>query len=328
MATPISNFGPSSQSPLNAKQPSAPLHAPEVAASPSDPAMLRHLYATMLRCRMIEQRAAELARAGKLRSAPPVRAGSEATSIGSMIELQPGDAISCEPSIAAHVIAGRPLGLLFADWTGLLSEYLAFSPEAAHSTIYQLPRTATVAGQLNIAAGFAFACSMEQRTRVVLVHMKDGFGALGFWHEAATVAAGERLPLIIVAEGSAAVKPGSTGGELRDRAAAYGIPGISVDANDVVAMWRVTQESIHRARGGTGPTLIDAQPLSAPLSVKPNGKANGRISADANDPLARMQHYLEKRTLWDEAWKHDLVRKFADEIKEAHAISAKDAGRR
>ena len=47
--------------------------------------------------------------------------------------------------------------------------------------------------------------------------------------------------------------------DLRDRAEAYGFPGITVDGNDIVAVWRVTQESIHRARSGAGPTLIECR---------------------------------------------------------------------
>jgi len=266
----------------------------------------------MLRCRMIEQNMLERARGGGLKLSSDGQVGSEAITIGSMIELCPGDGIAAQPSVAARVICGMPLGLMYADALQMVPEYLAAVPEAAHSTIHLIPPAASVASQLNVAAGFALAAKLEEHRAVVVVQLHDGFSALGFWHEAATIAAAERLPIIFVGRRLFA-NAGATGGsELRDRASAYGIPGISVDGNDVVAMWRVSQESIHRARGGAGPTLIDAQLL--PLNAGANGKP------DANDPLHRMQHYLEKRNHWDKSWKAGLLQKVATEIEEAQSF--------
>lgn len=285
---------------------------PEVSSSPSDPAILKHLYATMLRCRMIEASMQELAQARGVSTPGSSELGSEAISIGSMVELCPGDAISGRPTVATGVICGSSLGLMYADMLQLRAEYLAFAPDAAHSTIHLLPSTASVESQLNIAAGFALAAKLEEHRAVVVAHLEDGFNALGFWHEAAKLAASERLPIIFVATRRLAGANAAGGSELRDRATAYGIPGITVDGNDVVAMWRVTQESIHRARGGTGPTLIDAELLPVKLTTR------GQV--DANDPLHRMQHYLEKRNHWDAGWKRGLEKKFTSEIEEAQSF--------
>jgi pyruvate dehydrogenase E1 component alpha subunit len=270
--------------------------------------MLRHLYATMLRCRVIEENMLALAKSGKLKVAPPAQLGEEATSIGSMIELRPGDAIAAEPSAATGVICGAPLGLLFAEMLQLRAEYLAFAPEAAHSTIHLVPPAATVAARMNMAAGFAAALKAEQRTDVVLVLLRDGYNDLGFWHEAATVAAAERLPIIFVATRKLKSAGGTGSTVFRERASAYGIPGISVDGNDVIAVWRVTQESIHRARCGTGPTLIDSEMLDT------QAVSNG--SVESWDSLRRMQRYLDKRQLWDESWKDGLIQKITDEMEE------------
>ena len=92
----------------------------------------------------------------------------------------------------------------------------------------------------------------------------DGLAALGFWHEAASLASRHRLPIVFMVENCAQSHPSGTGtvqsdDDLRDRAEAYGFPGITVDGNDIVAVWRVTQESIHRARSGAGPTLIECR---------------------------------------------------------------------
>jgi pyruvate dehydrogenase E1 component alpha subunit len=283
---------------------------PEVTASPSDPTMLRNLYSAMLRCRMVEERAEQLTHLDRLKAPLRLQRGLEATAVGSLIELRAGDAISADESFAARMFAGQALGLYFAELYGVRSEYLAFAPDAANSAIHLLPRTNTIAAQLNLAAGYAFAQKRVNRRNVVVVLLPEGANALGFWHEAATLAVNERLAMIFVAvRGVSQSVIGNT--DARHRAAAYGIPGITVDGGDVVALWRVAQESIHRARAGAGPTLIDSQPLSS--------ESNG------DDPLERMQRYLEKRKLWKRSWKDELTQRFAAEIDEAQAFFPRPA---
>ncbi len=81
----------------------------------------------------------------------------------------------------------------------------------------------------------------------------------------------------------------------------YGFPGIIVDGTDAVAVWRVAQESVHRARNGSGPTLVDCR------------------SDASRDPLEHMERYLKTRHLWDDQWKARLERELMTEIKEAMA---------
>ena len=83
---------------------------------------------------------------------------------------------------------------------------------------------------------------------------------------------------------------------------AIGYPGIIVDGQDVVAVWRVAQESIHRARQGSGPTLIDCRTDSK------------------RDPLAYMEHYMRKRNVWDDGWKKDTEQGIQAEIEKATAL--------
>ena len=281
---------------------------PEVAASPSDPMMLRRLYSTMLRCRMAEERIARLAQSQRLMPPANFRRGFEATVIGSLIELRGGDAISSEPNFAARILAGEPLALIFAELYGVRSEYLAFAPEVSQNSIHLFPPAQTIAAQMSFAAGYALAQKKTQSSNVTVLLLPEGSNALGYWHEAATLAASERLPMIFVSvSGMHSTAMGRN--DARQRATAYGIPGITVDGGDVVAMWRVAQESIHRARAGSGPTLIDSQPPTP----EPVG----------GDPLDRMQHYLDKRKLWKRSWKDDLALKFAREIDEAQAFFPK-----
>jgi len=282
---------------------------PEVTASPSDPTMLRKLYSAMLRCYLVEERAEQLALTHESRRRVNLQRGLEATVIGSLTELRAGDAISSEPSFVARMFAGQPLGLYFAELYDVRAEYLAFAPEPADGAIHLLPQAQTIATQMNVAAGYALAQKKLRLRNVIVVLLPEASSALGYWHEAAIQAAGERLPMIFVAISN--VKPGVVGNsDARQRAAAYGIPGITVDGGDVVAMWRVAQESIHRARAGAGPTLIDSHVPAPEANSQPHG----------NDPLDRMQHYLDKRKLWKQAWRDELVQKFAEEIDKAQEL--------
>jgi acetoin:2,6-dichlorophenolindophenol oxidoreductase subunit alpha len=270
--------------------------------------MLRKLYTAMLRCHMVERRAEDLAHAHKFKAPLNLRPGLEGTAVGSFIELRPGDAIAGELSFAAHMFAGEPLGLYLAELYGVRPEYLAFAPESVNTAIHLLPPAQTVTAQLNAAVGFALALKKAKRANVVLVLLPNSSQTLGYWHEAAMLAAAERLPVIFVSVSGPANANNMGNSNARQRAASYGIPGITVDGGDVVAMWRVAQESIHRARGGAGPTLIDSQIPAVQSNSRPH---------PGSDPLNRMQHYLEKRKLWKQSWKDGLMRQFAVELEEA-----------
>jgi pyruvate dehydrogenase E1 component alpha subunit len=308
MSLTITNLEPLADLPGTPQRPSTRVApGPEVAASPSDPNMLHKLYEAMLRSRIVGEHVRQLPQSRRPQPQASLRRGLEATAVGSMIEMRAGDAISSELGLPAYLHSGLPLGLYFAELHGMCSEYLAFAPEAANSAIHVMPRAQTVAARLNIAAGFALALKKSESPKVVLVHLLDGLSALGYWHEAATLALAERLPMIFVVISEVANASSVGKSDARQRAEAYGMPGIAVDGGDAVAMWRVAQESIHRARSGTGPTLIDSQ------------LATAAANSD-EDPLRRMQHYLEKRRLWKVSWRNDLTQGITREIADAESF--------
>ena len=116
--------------------------------------------------------------------------------------------------------------------------------------------------------------------------------------EALKLAGSGKLPVVYV------IKNGSDGAAYAPHlkpvsllARAGGFPGVIVDGQDVVAVWRVAQESVHRARNSGGPTLIDC-----------------RMEA-TRDPLAHMEHYLRKRSLWDEAWREKVAEQIRAELQ-------------
>ena len=278
--------------------------------------MLRTLYTVMLKTRLLEEQVLALLRAGRIPGVPVPILGGEATEVGACIGLQPDDSLATtQPKLATHVVRDTPLQRVFAQLFNFEKQYLAAHPDTEAATLKVVPQTATIAGQFNIAAGVALAYRRQEKTDVVVTMADDGLAALGFWHEAASMAAQQRLPIVFVVENCVqshvnGSSPVNSDEDLRDRAEAYGFPGITVDGNDIVAVWRVTQESIHRARSGAGPTLIECRTWRWHAEADQHSTARLAKSRREHDPLHHMEHYMKKRSLWKPAWKDDLVAEY------------------
>jgi TPP-dependent pyruvate/acetoin dehydrogenase alpha subunit len=284
-------------------------------ASPSNPDVLRTLYSVLLKTRLLEEQVLSLLRSGRIPGTAVPLLGGEATEVGAFIGLQPDDSFaSSQPKLASHVVSGTPLDRVFAE---LFRRENQPAATATSSAFHVVPHTSSITGQLDIAAGVALAYRQLGKPDVVVALADDGLAALGFWHEAARLASSNRLPLVFMVENCAQSHPDGTSAvhsdeDLRDRAEAYGFPGITVDGNDIVAVWRVTQESIHRARSGAGPTLIECRTWrwhAEADGASSNGTATSRQlqARRHNDPLHNMEHYMKKRRLWKQSWKDDLV---------------------
>ena len=283
-------------------------------ASPSSPEVLRTLYSALLKTRLLEEQVLTLSRAGKIPGVALPILGGEATEVGACIGLQPDDSLATsQPKLAAHVVKDTPLHRVFAE---LFARHK--QPPAQHTNgagaLRIIPPASSLTGQLDIAAGVAYAYRSLGKANVVVALADDGLAALGFWHEAASLASRHRLPIVFIVENRAQSHANGTSviqsdEDLRDRAEAYGIPGITVDGNDIVAVWRVTQESIHRARTGAGATLIECRTWRWQAEAdKPsaNGRSRSKLACWQHDPLQHMEHYMKKRKLWQQAWKDRL----------------------
>lgn len=308
-------------------------------ASPSNPAVLRTLYSVLLRTRMLEEQVLSLLRAGRIPGTTVPVLGGEATEVGACIGLQSDDSFSSsQPKLATHVVRGTPLEQLFAELYRPASISAATSAQSPSSSLRVVPRTSSITGQFDIAAGIALAYRELARRNVVVALADDGLAALGFWHEAASLASRCRLPIVFVVEncaqshanGSSVVHSDE---DLRNRAEAYGFPGITVDGNDLVAVWRVTQESIHRARTGAGPTLIECctwrwHAQDAAKSTDGRAQDSTEHARWQHDPLHHMEHYMKKRFLWQQKWKNGLVHHYratlASAVKSAERAARPD----
>jgi pyruvate dehydrogenase E1 component alpha subunit len=274
--------------------------------SPSNLDMLRRMYSAMLKCRMMEERAHD----GSAVLVYDLAAGHEAVVTSASIDLKPEDTIAAsQRNFAARIAMGTPLKHLLKEANANDSEECRVAIISCRCVLSGSASSAAfLADPFNLATGLALSHKLEKRTNVVVAFWDEDAAALEASHEALKFAGIHKLPIIYVTRSTGLDDPGrrkhSALEEFSFLAKDYGFPSILVDGKDVVAVWRAAQESIHRARNGSGPTLIECQ--TEPANFK--------------DPLAHLQHYMSRRGAWDDEWKQQIVDQINAEIGEATGL--------
>ncbi len=299
-------------------------------AAPLNDEILKRLYAYMLKCRMVEERARLLFRQGKFAGNYYAAVGQEATEVGATIDLEPSDTIApSHRNFVTNIMKGTPLKLMYAQLYARKTSPDQGRSSPAHCGYAPgniITPASTIAAQLNIGTGVALAYKMQKKANVVVALSGDGSTSLGLWHEAVNFAGVHKLPIIYVVENnlwaeSVSVRLQTAVEDLSIKAQAYGFPGITVDGNDVVAVYRVAREAIARARRGEGPTLIECKTYRwyGHSEIDP---AKYRTAEEleywkSRDPIPAMERYLEKHGLWSDGWKQELIDEFNKEIDDA-----------
>lgn len=270
----------------SATQPAAPPQTiSSNGSSASNGETLRKLHAALLRCRLAQEFA---------RQAHPteyeIAIGHEAVTAGTTADLGAEDTIAASPrNLAALVARGLPL-------EKLLTERDDYGDFPGSITRASLPEDA-----FNLGTGIALAHKLSGKRNVVVAFCEKALGALDSWQEALKFAGVHKLPILYVVSGApdemaSAGQPAYLE-QFSFMARDYGFPGIVVDGRDVVAVWRVAQESIHRARNGAGATLIHC------------------TTESARDPLEHMEHYMRKRSVWDDEWRNQIAARISSELE-------------
>ena len=231
------------------------------------PTLLR-LYRTMLTIRRFEESIADLYRRGLVPSSAHVYIGQEAVAAGVCACLRPDDYVLSTHRGHAHSIAkGVPLDRLAAEILGRATglnrgrggSMRPCCPEAG--VLYSCP---IVGSNIPIAAGVGLAIRLRGTDQVVACFFGDGASNIGDFHEGLNLASIWRAPVIFVCENnqyaiSVPVWRSTSVRDIAARAAAYSMPGLIVDGNDVVAVYKAARWAVERARRGEGPSLIEAK---------------------------------------------------------------------
>ncbi len=192
--------------------------------------------------------------------------GEEATAVGVCQALLKDDVITSTHRGHGHIIAkGGDLNLFFAELYGKSAGYCRGKGGSMHVADLDLGifgANGIVGGGIPIAAGAALAYQMQGSDRVAVAFMGDGASDIGTFHESLNLAAVWNLPVIFVVENNGfadfiRVSDHQKIGDIAERAAAYGMPGDTVDGNDVEAVHDAAARAVARARSGGGPTLLE-----------------------------------------------------------------------
>jgi pyruvate dehydrogenase E1 component alpha subunit len=239
---------------------------------------LKHLYASMLQCRMLTEYAQSLPKRNTSARLYKGSMGQEAIACGCVIDLRPEDTIVLAPHDSiAHLVKGVPLGELLAQ-------------------LHARPSNSDPETKLSMATQAGLAHKRKKKGNVVMVFADKATSTLDSWRQSMEIAAKGKLPILYVVENNPWPRP--------KRAQASGhqscsFPVFTVDANDVVAVYRVAYECLERVRRDGGPVLVQAEPY--------------RLE-EVRDPLLHMERYLKARKLFSARWKKQLAQQFSREV--------------
>jgi 2-oxoisovalerate dehydrogenase E1 component alpha subunit len=271
-----------------------------------DPAQLRELLRAMIYARRLDRECIALQRQGELTVYPGFE-GQEAAQVGSAFALEPEDfAFPSFRELAAALVRGvDPV------------EYLQYHRGTWHGGPYDpvatrfAPICVPVATQICHAVGWALGSKLDDAGACAIAYFGDGAASEGDFHEAANLAGVWRAPVVLFCQnnGWAISVPveDQSAGEIWRRAEGYGIAGVRVDGNDVLATYRVTRDALARARAGGGPTLIEAMTYrvgahSTADDVTRYREGRGDERWQRLDPISRYRRYLVQSGAADEAF--------------------------
>jgi pyruvate dehydrogenase E1 component alpha subunit len=231
--------------------------------------------------------------------------GEEAVAVGVCSALKPDDVITSTHRPHGHALAkGLSVESLMHELFGKPTGCCRGKGGSMHVGDLEkgmVPAVAIVGGGLPIATGIALSFKMKKESRVAVAFMGDGAVNEGAFHEAVNMGAIWSLPVVYVIENN--LYSASTPifkmvrlKKLSDRAAGYGIPGVTVDGNNVLEVFETARQAVERARAGEGPTLVECMTYRItghsrrdPCNYQPEEE---RRQALEKEPIRRFQSYL------------------------------------
>ena len=202
-----------------------------------------------------------------------------------------------------------------------------------HAGLRIVTGSSPVATQIPHAVGIALASKLRGEKEATIVYFGDGATSKGDFHEALNFAGVHRLPVVFFCENngyaiSVPIKKQMAIAQISQRAAAYGFPGVTVDGNDALAVYAASKEALQRARGGEGPTLIEAvvQRLVPHSSDDDQRRYRSQEEIDAGklaDPVPQFKAYLEKEGLLTAEQNEEINKRVAKEVDDATDFAEK-----
>jgi pyruvate dehydrogenase E1 component alpha subunit len=293
-------------------------------------ATLIEMYRKMLEVRFFEQRVYYLFLEGAVPGTIHLYTGQEAVAVGVCANLRKDDFLVSTHRPHGHYIAkGGHMEKLMAEILGKETGCCSGKGGSMHVCDFSVgvpPAIAIVGANVPIAAGMALSFKLKETDQVVACFFGDGAVNQGTWHEGVNIAAIWKLPVIFVCENnlyaaSTHVSKTFPLERIADRAKAYGIPGVVVDGNDVLAVFEAARESVEKARRGLGPTLIECltyrhggHSRGDPATYRPKEEVKKWLK---KDPVGRFKTKLLERRIMTEKEATQIEKEVAREIEQA-----------
>jgi pyruvate dehydrogenase E1 component alpha subunit len=275
---------------------------------------LVEMYRKMLSIRFFEEKVFELYAQNLVPGTIHLYLGEEAVAVGACSTLRKDDYITSTHRGHGHCIAkGADLKRTMAEILGKRTGYCkgkGGSMHIADFSIGMLGATAVVGAGIPIAVGAGLSVKLRKTDQVVVCFFGEGASNQGTFHEGINMASTWKLPVIFVCENNLYAMGTHQSRvmaieNVADRAIAYGIPGVAVDGNDVLAVYEATQTAVERSRKGEGPTLIECKTYRHkghsrvdPAKYRPKKEVEEWL---AKDPIKRFKEKLLQKNIVTEA---------------------------
>ena len=289
------------------------------------------LYRTMRRIRAFDEKVAELFEGGEIKGTAHSYVGQEAVAAGVCASLGPEDFMASHHRGHGHCIAkGARLDLMMAELMGRESGYchgLGGSMHIADLGLNILGANGIVGAAMPLSTGAGLAARLDGSGRVAVAFFGDGASNQGVFHESLNLASVWKLPIVFICENnqyalSTSYRDTTSVDQVAERASAYGIPGRTIDGNDVVEVYEAVREAVERARAGEGPALIEAMTYrwgghSMRANIRDPRSGEEYASWMERDPLQRAERELRDVEIVDEAGIESIGAQTVSELDEA-----------
>jgi 2-oxoisovalerate dehydrogenase E1 component alpha subunit len=300
---------------------------------------LHSLYRAMLLVRAVDTKAMKMHRQGRIGFFVP-SFGEEAAQIGSAFALGPQDWVfPAYREQGAALLRGYPLKNLICQFLGTRDDLIKGRQMPNHigcKAARYATASSPVGTQIVHAVGASYACRLQGDDTVTLVYFGDGATSCGDFHAGLNFAGVWKTATVFFCKNngyaiSLPVAKQTATPTLAEKAFAYGMPGVRVDGNDVLAVYQVTKEAVERARGvgdavagaGQGPTFIEALTYRMGPHSSADDPNRYRESAESEAwqercPIRRFRLYLEQKGIWDARQEEQTLEEIEAEVNAAY----------
>jgi 2-oxoisovalerate dehydrogenase E1 component alpha subunit len=293
-----------------------------------------YLYRQMVTTRQLDERLVQLQRQGRI-GFHVGSLGEEAAILGSAFAMARQDFLfPCYREFGAALMRGLPLQKFIDNMFGNANDTVLGRQMPNHTTCREAgwcSVSSPVGTQITQAVGFAWAAKIRKENASALVYFGDGATSSSDFHSGVNFAGVFKVPCVLFCRNngwaiSVPVERQTATKTFAEKAAAYGIPGVRVDGNDLFAVVSVTRAARERGERGEGPTLIEAITYRmGGHSTSDDPKAyRGAQEVETwarRDPIERVREYLTRRGVWDDARERALAEEVDARFREAVTIA-------